>query len=84
MVGKGAHVAPFGAVAGREYLQASEPVKEDGDGAEVAVFSQRRPPVIDWLRRRLDEADVIAQVVLQTMTDFAVRLVGDAAACLDG
>ena len=71
VAGKRAHEAPACAVvvvaAGREHLQASEAVEEEGDGAEVGVFSQRRPPVVDGLRQSLDEADVIARPLLQTV-----------------
>lgn len=67
MAGEGAHEAPACAVAGREHLQASEAVEEQGDGAEVGVFAQRRPPVVDGLRGGLEEANVIARVLPQSV-----------------
>lgn len=65
-VGQRAHAAPFGAVApgGSTCGPASEAVGEDGDGADVGLFAQRRSTSVDGLRRSLDAAGVIARAPL--------------------
>lgn len=60
VVRKRLDMGPGRVVAGRQNLQAAEPIEEDGDAAKVCVLPKRNLLVINRLRRGFDHSDMVS------------------------
>lgn len=61
------NIAPLGVLTRWEDLEPTQTVEEDGDAAKVGVLPQGCSPVIYRLRRRFDEAYLVAADCMQAM-----------------